>query len=236
MKLRWVFGVVLAILLSGCATISLDNDAETAWVKEIAQEVCPSVAYVHGIRGHGSGVAVYKDSNYTYFVTNYHVVAGMGLGGRSTLQTYCGKELVGTVVAQDDLYDVAVLRVSDPTLSVVPLVSMDDAVKVYDRVWAVGFPLGAGYTITEGRLMPTRGKYERYDLMHTAPIAPGNSGGPLVWYDPVEQRMEVLGLNSAVALSQHGIITHLSLAIGPEKLRKVLAERKFFKDPYALDF
>lgn len=219
--------MVLFLALIGLAACGLANyrtaDFETDRVREVALQSYKAVVSVEGIMGHGTGVAIARTDKYTYILTNYHVV-NPALPG-DVLGFYChqGKYHSAVLVRADDKADVALLR-TESKIGTIPFASMDESFGDFARVYAVGYPLSAGLTITEGRIMPNTGKY-KFDIAHTAMIAPGNSGGPLLAYDPVDKRIEVIGLNAAVGASQYGMATHIALAISHTTIYKVL-----FKD------
>jgi S1-C subfamily serine protease len=113
-------------------------------------------------------------------VTNYHVVREC-----SIVKVLEGKIRRGaTVVASDEQNDLAVLRVKDAQFS--PLRFRDgSAIRPADQVVALGFPyaglLTTSLQVTTGTVSALSGIRDdtRY-LQLTAPVQPGNSGGPLL--------------------------------------------------------
>jgi S1-C subfamily serine protease len=156
--------------------------------------------------GVGSGVVVSADG---LILTNNHVVDG---ADQLTVTTADGQELPATVVTTDPTHDMAVIRASGGTL--VPATLGDSSqVEVGQTVLAIGSPLGEfTETVTRGIVSALNrsitvanertGRGERLSsLIQTdAAINPGNSGGALI-----NERGEVIGINTAVAGSAEGI-------------------------------
>lgn len=141
----------------------------------------------------GSGF-VYNDKG--DLITNAHVVAG---ASKVTVKTADAKELEGDVIGISTETDVAVVRV--PGLAGVEPLAMvrNEKAEIGDEVIAIGSPLGFQNTVTTGMVSGLGRSFEikpytYKDLYQiSAPIAPGNSGGPLV----DKKTGEVLGINSA---------------------------------------
>jgi serine protease Do len=108
-------------------------------------------------------------------LTNYHVV------NNCTQITVRGWGSA-TIKSYDDINDLALLRVQEKTLSVT---FRTTPVGLGETVFALGFPypgiLGQGLNVTNGLVSSLSGIQNdtRY-LQITAPVQPGNSGGPLV--------------------------------------------------------
>jgi S1-C subfamily serine protease len=223
----WLVLIVLLLLLAGpvlvgrfiyhatynelkagydIATSGLDqlkprlNDLELA-SRLVAKRVEPSVVSiirpgVRGFEGQGSGVIVDKAG---YIVTNYHVVEGT-----EQVQVRLSDRRVAdaTVVGDDPMSDIAVLKIDLPNL--IPAEWGDsDKLEVGDLVWALGSPFGLEHTLTFGivsaksrrsasRLLLTSSAYQEY-LQTDAAVNPGNSGGPLVNIEG-----QVVGINAAI--------------------------------------
>ncbi|WP_235714874.1 S1C family serine protease [Halalkalibacter akibai] len=148
----------------------------------------------------GSGF-LYNDQG--DIVTNAHVVAG---ATEVQIKTRDNREFAGTVIGLSETIDVAVVRV-DGLKGAEPLkVSRENHAEVGDEVLAFGSPLGYQNTVTTGIISGVSRAFEvppfQYEDMYqiSAPIAPGNSGGPLIH----RQTGEVLGINSASA--EQGVI------------------------------
>jgi serine protease Do len=127
-------------------------------------------------------------------VTNRHVVEGT----KDILVTLQDNTLLrATLLAQADQMDMALLKVT----SVSPLPSVrfgdSDALRVADRVLAIGSPLGFGGTVTQGIVSALNrdirdSPFDDY-IQTDAAINHGNSGGPLF-----NMQGEVIGMNTAI--------------------------------------
>lgn len=194
-------------------------------VKELAREFCASVGVVSTPAGLGSGFAI-DDAG--HFVTNAHVVLGeqdvtltlFTPGDTALDRTKIGKV---KIVAVNPYLDLALLKVALPEgLSARPIpLASGEAAQQGQNVFAIGNPLGLERTVSEGILSQTRRNFEgMIFLQTTAPVNPGNSGGPLL-----NLRGEVIGVINMKA----GFFTEgLSFAIPVDTLRFFLQNRDTF--------
>ena len=127
-------------------------------------------------------------------VTNRHVVED----ATDILVTLQDNTLLrATLLAQADQIDVALIKVTPD--SPLPTVGFgdSDAVRVADRVLAIGNPLGLGGSVTRGIVSALNRDirdtpFDDY-IQTDAAINHGNSGGPLL-----NERGEVIGMNTAI--------------------------------------
>ncbi len=197
-----------ALVLSACATTRSGSAPTTSpptppsapveaagWdaIPRIVRDVETSVVAVLPDSGEGSGVIYRSDG---IIVTNFHVVAG---ARRLDVQLADGTRLPATVLATDELTDLAVLRVERDDLPAARFAA--NLPTVGELAIAIGNPLGLENTVTAGiisgvqRSVPASGPVPAslVDLIQTdAPISPGNSGGALV-----SGRGEVVGISIA---------------------------------------
>jgi S1-C subfamily serine protease len=180
-------------------------DAYSNAVIAVVERAAPSVVSVevHGKDargGAGSGVLITPDG---YALTNHHVVeAG------ATLRVHLpeGKSAPATLIGSDPATDLAVLRVHASGLEFSTLGSTQN-LRVGQLVVALGNPLGFSETVSAG-IVSAKGRVLRSVsgrtidniVQHTAPLNPGNSGGPLVATDH-----EVVGINTAIIAAAQGI-------------------------------
>ena len=160
-------------------------DAYSRAVIAVVRKISPAVISVAGPRndprgGMGSGFLVTPDG---YALTNSHVA-----GGRQKLRgiTADGDTLDATVVGDDPATDLALLRLAARDL---PFAELGDSesLQVGQLVIAMGNPLGFQSTVSTG-VISALGREMRGDsgrridniVQHTAPLNPGNSGGPLL--------------------------------------------------------
>ncbi|MCF6138999.1 S1C family serine protease [Pseudalkalibacillus berkeleyi] len=129
-------------------------------------------------------------------VTNAHVVTG---AKKITVRTADAQQYEGKLIGIGESTDVAVVRVLD-LQGQSPLPVMEDHVAdIGDEIIALGSPLGLQNSVTTGIIS---GLDRDFALDHytysgvyqiSAPIAPGNSGGPLI----NKSTGEVMAINSA---------------------------------------
>jgi S1-C subfamily serine protease len=136
----------------------------------------------------GSGFIIQGDGT---IVTNYHV-ARKALGGRAIFEDGSSFDIT-QIKAYDPVNDIAVLKIK--AQKTFPAVKMgdSDSVNVMDKVLAVGNAFNQRMAVTEGIINQVfvNDANARYQIRHSATIAPGNSGGALYKGD------EVVGINVA---------------------------------------
>jgi S1-C subfamily serine protease len=127
----------------------------------------------------GSGVFINSNG---YLVTNYHVVDDLGV---VDVKTYDQVDYRASIVGKDEVWDIAVLKISAEKKNFTYL-EWGDSGKVVagDHVIAIGNPVGFESTVTEGIISNTRrlidGENSIYYLQSDVAINSGNSGGPLI--------------------------------------------------------
>jgi S1-C subfamily serine protease len=150
--------------------------------------------------GAGSGVAIAPDG---YILTNDHVVHDT----QNLTATFAdGTQLEAVVAGADPATDLAVIRANATAL---PYATFGDSnqLRVGQLVIAIGNPFGFQSTVSTGvvsalgRSLRSRdGRLIENIIQHTAPLNPGNSGGPLV-----DSRGRVVGVNTAIIYLAQGI-------------------------------
>jgi S1-C subfamily serine protease len=150
--------------------------------------------------GAGSGVIIAPDG---YILTNNHVVQD-AQAISVTMQD--GTVFEAALVGTDPATDLAVLRATSSSL---PYASLGDSAKLQagQLVIAIGNPFGFQSTVSTGvvsalgrALRSIEGRLIEDIIQHTAPLNPGNSGGPLV-----DSRGRVVGVNTAIIGVAQGI-------------------------------
>ena len=174
--------------------------------------------------GLGSGFVIDTDG---HIVTNNHVVEG---GTEFEIDFANGVKARATVLGTDPTADLAVLKLESAIegLVAVPL-GDSDAVRVGERVIAIGNPFGLSGTMTIGivsglyRVLetdvtaPGGGTFSAPDTIQTdAAINPGNSGGPLL-----NLNGEVIGVNQAIR-SETGENTGIGFAIASNTVKRIV--------------
>jgi S1-C subfamily serine protease len=170
--------------------------------------------------GAGSGSVLDKEGR---ILTNYHVVAG---AAEIAVTLYNGESYEGSVVGQDPINDIAVLRISAPAELLFPMIPGDSSrLKVGQRIFAIGNPFGLERTLTTGivsslnRSIPGRsGRSMKQIIQIDAALNQGNSGGPLL-----DSRGRLVGMNTAIA-SRTGENTGVGFAIPVNTILRVTPE------------
>ena len=195
-------------------------DAYSQAVIQVVDTVGPAVvlvAHSNGRRqgGLGSGVVISPDG---FALTNSHVVGGQQ---RLTATTHDGDSLVAELVGDDPATDLALVRLASRDL---PFAALGDssALRVGQLVIAMGNPYGFQSTVSTGvvsalgrSLRSQEGRLIDNIVQHTAPLNPGNSGGPLV-----DSHGRVIGINTAIIALAQG----LGFAVPADTAKWVIGE------------
>ena len=131
----------------------------------------------------GSGFALLNG----YIVTNYHVIEGAKSIKVHGVKGEMDYGYSANVVATDKVNDIAIIKISDSHFSgfgSLPYAINNRMADVGEDVWVLGYPLsqvlGNEVKLTNG-LVSSRSGYQgdvaTYQI--SAPVQPGNSGGPL---------------------------------------------------------
>lgn len=208
-------------------------DAYSRAVIDVVEKVGPAVVSVlrdgggQERGGMGSGFLITPDG---YALTNSHVVSSDSTGERRrhghagaglTVVTREGDRLPAELIGDDPATDLALVHIHAQDLPFATL-GDSDALKVGQLVIAVGNPLGFQSTVSTGvvsalgRAMRSQeGRLIDSIVQHTAPLNPGNSGGPLV-----DSRGRVVGINTAIVAMAQG----LGFAVPASTARWVVGE------------
>ncbi len=171
------------------------------------------------VSGVGSGVIVNSDG---YILTNSHVVAD-GNAKEIKVLLNDGEEIPGTVLWNDSLLDLAVVKVDKKGLTAAEL-GDSESLTVGELAVAIGNPLGLEFerSVTSG-IISGLNRSVRVDassvidgiIQTDASINPGNSGGPLL-----NSQGQVIGINTAKITSAEG----LGFAIPINQAKHVIEE------------
>ncbi|MBW3573679.1 MAG: trypsin-like peptidase domain-containing protein [Actinobacteria bacterium] len=161
--------------LEGEASRSLDST-------EVAERARASVFTVVSATGRGSAWVIESDGVRSRLVTNLHVV-GLGAVPGSRVQVVREDlRLDGEVLVTDESRDLAVVVV-DHDLPTLP--TAGDRPRVGEPVLVIGSPLGLEQSVVTGIVSAFRPGH----VQISAPLNPGNSGGPVL-----DARGEVIGV------------------------------------------
>jgi serine protease Do len=166
------------------------NGTFTQAVAELVEQVLPSLVVVRG-RRFGAGAGIVWDIA-GLILTNSHVV---GQHAPIVVLQDDG-EYEARLVARDPDVDLALLSIHATGLT--PLRAASVPPRVGEMVFAFGHPWGQRNTVTRGivsaRVTAQNRRGDRLPVIRSdAPLAPGNSGGPLV-----NARGEVVGVNAMI--------------------------------------
>lgn len=165
----------------------------SAELEQVVEKVLPSVVQVtDGRRGAGTGVIWRTDG---VVLTNYHVVAGQR---EILVELRDGRTFPAKVLNYNEAADLALLQVEATQL---PAAEVDDSstLRVGELVVAIGHPWGQKYVVTAGiasgvgTLKDERNGRTATFIRSDVPLAPGNSGGPLL-----NARGAVVGINAMI--------------------------------------
>jgi serine protease Do len=179
------------------------NGTFTQSLEELVQRVMPSLVVVRGRRwSAGAGVVWSADG---LILTNNHVV-----GRRPFLvKLHDGQEYEPRLLARDPEVDLALLSID--ALQLVPLEPASVSPRIGEMVFAFGHPWGQRNAVTSGIVSAVLSAHTRrgkdFPVLRTdAPLAPGNSGGPLV-----NAQGKMLGVNSMIMGGDQGIAIPISV-------------------------
>lgn len=184
---------------------------------ELFSTYAPSVVSIkvghHGYRSGGTGFII--DARGT-IATNHHVIED---ASEVQIKTLDGVEIDRVeLLASDPEVDLALLRVDPEQLgdhSGPVRLGDSESVEVGEPVSVIGNPLGLEHTLTNG-IVSARRVYEgkRYIQM-SAPISPGNSGGPVF-----DHRGRVIAISVATMFGGQ----NLNLAVPVSQLEAMVAD------------
>ena len=176
--------------------------------------------------GAGSGFVITPDG---YIVTNSHVVSQANEIEASFVD---GRKLDALLVGRDPSTDLAIVRVSGSGFTYAAL-GDSSTLRVGQLVIAMGNPFGFQSTVSTGvvsalgrALRAQDGRLIENIIQHTAPLNPGNSGGPLL-----DSRGRVVGINTAIIAMAQGIgfaiPSGTAQTVIPQLLAKGRVERSY---------
>ena len=179
-----IFWTAIAVLLTSCAgqqtlaTIAAEPTFKALAPADIASASEPAVVTIYAyaddqVVATGTGFFIRNDG---VFVSNMHVV----LDAETLKIELADGEIFDDVyiLGADDQRDLILLQVATsntPSLSIAD----DRAMRIGDKVYALGNPLGLRGTFSDGILSGKRTEDGVSYLQITAPVSQGSSGGPV---------------------------------------------------------
>lgn len=167
-------------------------------------------------RGFSAGGTGFFIDDRGTIATNHHVIED---ATQVRVKLFDGTELDRVeLLISDSVADLALLRIDPSALPKPPaptLLGNSESVQVGEPVSVIGNPLGLDHTLTNG-IVSARRVYEgeRYIQM-SAPISPGNSGGPVF-----DRYGQVIGVSVAQMVGGQ----NLNLAVPVSQLRAMVAD------------
>jgi S1-C subfamily serine protease len=138
-----------------------------------------------------------------------------------------GKKLNATLIGEDPPTDLAVIRANASGLAYASL-GDSDTLRAGQLVITMGNPLGFQSTVSTGvvsalgrTLRSQQGRLIENIIQHTAPLNPGNSGGPLL-----DSRARVVGINTAIIAMAQGIGFAIPARTGKWVVSQLLSQGK----------
>jgi S1-C subfamily serine protease len=198
----------------------VENITYTAWdntLSDLYEKTKDSVVVIRGVvsestlfgtqygQVQGSGFA-YELDGQKVVITNFHVVDG---ATNITVTFSDGNAYAATVLGSDVYADLAVLSTEAPESELKPLqIVSSSTLKVGDPVVVIGSPFGLAGSMTVGivsqlgrTIKTTSGGFSIANIIQTtAPLNPGNSGGPLLNYQG-----QVVGITTAIVADSQGL-------------------------------
>lgn len=171
--------------------------------------------------GSGSGSIIDKRG---YILTNVHVISG---ATKIYVSLFDGTQYEAQVVGQDLDSDLAVIKFDPPAGMTLKTISFGDstALKVGQRVIAIGNPFGLERTMTTGivsglgrPIQNSNNRIIRNMVQTDAAINPGNSGGPLL-----DASGKMIGINTMIK-SSSGSSAGVGFAVPSETAVRVVGD------------
>jgi len=170
--------------------------------------------------GSGSGVIFSKDG---LIATNHHVIEG---ATDIEVSFNYGREIKkykASLIKSDELNDLSIIKIDDfefEEFNNIPYNFKTDLSRVGEDIFTLGYPLtsilGEEIKLTDGRISSKTGFQGDIRLYQTtAPMQPGNSGGPLFDF-----RGNLIGINSSVVKKE--IAENVSYSIKSVYLKNLI--------------
>ena len=176
-------------------------------------EYPPMIAEPENSSKTGTGFIVNEEG---YVLTNNHVVENCS----NIFIKIHSNTFPFSLVWSDEFIDLSILQSKDIILPSYAIFS--EEIRSVDEVLALGFPLGEArgdeLKVTKGNISAMTGyKADPSYLQFTAPIQPGNSGGPLL-----NEYGHIVGINTSALIGEE--LQNINFAIKGTKVQQSLAK------------
>ena len=165
--------------------------------------------------GLGSGFII--DPN-GFIVTNFHVIQD-AYSANIKIDDKVHKNVF--LIKGMPEHDMAILKIDTKDASAL-VIGDSDKIEAGEKVFAIGNPIGLELSISEGIISAIRIKGKMKLFQITAPLSPGNSGGPIF-----NKFGEVIGI---ATLASWGFVQNINFAIPINYLKDIISNRAFVKN------
>lgn len=202
--LKFLLSLVVSIALVGCA-VSPEVDSSYSQLRDHTVQ----------LKGTEGTCSAFKLPEANLFLTAAHCdQPGLKINGVSAV-----------VLQKDESVDLMLLYVKGSGKGEV---KVGDRPAIDSKVVVVGFPLGMGEFLTEGRVQDAIdvGPAFTHIMAITAPIIFGNSGGPVFSKNRLTGEYELVGIVSMVAIASLGfipnVVPHMGMVVKAEAIKEFL--------------
>lgn len=215
------YKLVVICMLIASAVAAQNGNAEKIY-KNTTDAIVKIFTYHDdgSMHGQGSGVII---KQYGWIVTNHH-----NLGDATSIfAEHKGKSIkLDSVIAMDPIKDIMILQISRDmdaaAYKAIPSIRLmdSDKLKIGQRIYAIGSPMGFENTITEGIISGLRTSFDstRNFIQISAPISSGSSGGAVL-----DAKGNLIGISTLVVTGES--VQNLNFAL---PINDVIAASKVF--------
>ncbi|MBL7909064.1 MAG: serine protease [Bacteroidia bacterium] len=172
----------------------------------------------NNVKSSGTGFAI---SSNGYIVTNHHVIENANSIEVKGVNGNFSRKLSAEIAVSDEKNDLAIIKINDPnftTLGPVPYTFRQGIADVGENVFVLGYPMtssmGEEIKLTNGIISSKTGfKGDISSYQVSAPVQPGNSGGPLF-----DKNGNLIGIVSA----KHSLAENASYAVKVSYLKSLI--------------
>jgi S1-C subfamily serine protease len=145
-------------------------------IADIIRQTRDSVVLIRTPTGVGTGFFI---NTRGHIVTNKHVLPG---AGQASIKTSTGHVYnIHEIISEDHQADLVIASTGAPPRESIPVSLNTRLPEVGEKVIVIGNPLGLEQTVSDGIVSAIRvNQASVHFIQVTAPVSPGNSGGPLL--------------------------------------------------------